>query len=134
MDIDVLGSIDAMLGGAPTRAVSTYLGESEESTRTGLRAGVAALLANLIHRSSNATGAAEIWNTATSKDVDSGSVSLPSALGQRGGFDATVATGQSLLGSLLGGRASAVSQAIAQRSGVRASSATALLALAAPVL
>ena len=131
---DIVGSIGRLLGGQ-TSTLSALLGESEEGTGAGLRAIVPALLASLVSKGVDSRGARELFGKLNSSTVDPG---LPgnfaSMLGNRGGFDTLIESGQGLLGYLIPGRSGAVSDAVSRSSGIKSSSASALLGMAAPLL
>ena len=135
MKIDILDSMSSMLGGSFIRQASTLLGETEEGTRAGVRSGVPALLASLVRDSADPAGAAEIYRTVTGNAVDPGiEGKLGNILGSRGSLESTLSTGESLLGSVLGNRTGGLTHALSQVAGIRPSSATTLLAIAAPLL
>jgi OmpA-OmpF porin, OOP family len=135
MSINILESMSSMLGGPVTRQASAVLGESDESTRSGLRVGVPALLAGLMRSSANPGDASNLFHTVTSNAVDGDIDSkLGNIVGNRHTLDSTLSTGGSLLSSVLGNRASGVAQAVSQVAGIKSASATSMLALVAPLL
>jgi outer membrane protein OmpA-like peptidoglycan-associated protein len=135
MNTDILGSINSMLGGQVPQKISGLLGESEGATRAALHAAIPALLAGVMQKTSDAGGASALYRTVTSDGVDSGIVgNVTNLFGSRSNFDSIVSGGGTLIGSLLGNRAGAVAHAVSQVSGVKPSSATALLAMGAPIL
>ncbi len=135
MNTDIISSINSMFGGQATQGISNLLGESEDATRAGLRTAIPTLLAGLMQKTSDAGGAAQLYRTVTSDAVDSGIAGkVASLFGSQRSLDSVVAGGESLLGSLLGSRTGAVAHAVSQVSGVKPSSASALLAVGAPVL
>jgi hypothetical protein len=135
MAIDILGSLDAILAGAPRRKLGELLGEPQEGVRSGLRGALPALLARLVQRARDPRGASALLGRVAHPRTDAGiTTNLLGALGDRGSFDALVGGGEDALGSLLGARSHATSQAIAQVAGVNPSSASRLLALAVPLL
>ena len=135
MNTDIISSINSMFGGQTTQGISRLLGESEDATRAGLRTAIPALLAGLMQKTSDAGGAAQLYRTVTSDAVDSGITGkVASLFGSQRSLDSLVAGGESLLGSLLGSRSGAVAHAVSQVSGLKPSSASALLAVGAPLL
>src|SRR5688572_649057 len=135
MSFNILDSMGSLLGGPVVRQASTLLGESEEGTRAGMRAGVPALLASLMRNSSDSAGAAEVYRTVTDPTVDADiDTKLGDILGNRGNLTSTLATGESLFSSLLGNRAGGVTHAVSQVAGIKPGSATSLLAMIAPLL
>jgi len=135
MTVNVLDSLSSIFGSQITRQVSAFFGDSEESTRAGLRASFSTLLAGLVHKSTIAGGADELLGTVTSESVDSSAnTRLASILANRGSLDPALATGESMVKSIFGNRSGSVVSAVSEVSGVKASSATGLLAMAAPML
>jgi len=114
---------------------STYLGESGATTRSAITAAIPAVLAGLAQQSSTAAGAAQLFNTITSPQVDSG---LADGLGGwLGGGTKTaglLAQGSSLLRGVFGERTGSVTEAISSLSGMKMSSASTLLGLAVPAI
>jgi len=134
MTIDIIDAVSSTLGGL-ARQASTLLGESESSTRATLSAGSTSLLAGLLQESADPHRSRDVFNVVTSGGVDSAiERKLPSLLGDRGHLQGLLSTGETLLGSLFGARSSGIAQALSQVTGVKPTSATSLLALAAPVL
>lgn len=135
MAIDILDALKSAFGSPVTRQVGTFFGDSEEATRSGLRSSFSALLAGVLHKSNAPGGAQDVYRAVTSDTVDPGLPSrVGSLLGNRGSLEAQLGSGESLLSSIFGSRSTGVAQAISEVSGVRPSSATGLLALAAPML
>ena len=135
MALDILDSLKSAFGSPVTRQISAIFGDSEDSTRSGLRSSFSALLAGVLNKSRTPGGAEDVYRTVTSDNVEA---TLPSRitglLDNRGSLDASLATGESMLGSIFGNRTSGVTQAISEVSGLKLSSATGLLAMAAPML
>jgi uncharacterized protein DUF937 len=135
MNTDIISSIASMFGGQTTQKISSLLGEPEDATRAGLRSAMPALLAGLMQKTSDPGGATQLYRTVTGDTVDSGITGkIASLFGNRSNLDSLVTGGESLLGSLLGNRTGAVAHAVSQVSGLKTSSASALLAIGAPVL
>ncbi len=134
MATDMIGTITRLLGGQSS-SISALLGESEEHTGAGLRAVVPALLAGLVSRGADTRGARGLLEKLGSSTVDPGlAAGLPAMLRNRENFGALLESGQGLLGYLIGGRSGAVSDAVSRVAGIKPSSASALLGMAAPVL
>ncbi len=135
MTIDILESLNSALGAPVTRQLSSLLGEDENSTRAAMRTTGPSLLAGLMQRATSPTGMEDVFSAATDDRLDSGIVSkLGGILGNRGAMDAMQGVGASLLGSLFGNRTGALSNAISQTTGVRASSASSLMSFALPLV
>jgi outer membrane protein OmpA-like peptidoglycan-associated protein len=135
MSINILDSLSTILDGGLARQISTLLGESEQSTGAGLKTSTTALLAGLMHSSSDEAGAQQLMRTVSSPAVDSSiGKKLTGALGSLGGLESILSSGETLLSSLFGGRSTGMANAISQVTGVKSSTATSLLALATPAL
>lgn len=135
MNPNVLDMFNATLGGPLMRQVSSYLGESEDSTRTALRSTGPALLAGMIQRAASPSGVGELFRAVTADSVDPGIAGkLAGMFANRGTLGSLLGSGESLSGLLLGPRTADVSNAVADVSGVRPNSAMTLLSLGAPLL
>ena len=118
---------DPMLGN-----VAGQLGESPQAVSTGMKAGIAAILAGLVSKAGDSGAMNQVAQAAT--DIDPGAVlSDPGALIGAGTASATAPTG-GLLSVLFGGRAGEIADMIAQASGMKSSSASALLSMAIPLV
>lgn len=134
MTIDILGSMGRLLS-AQSPTVSALLGETEEGTSAGMRAIVPALLASVVSKGADARGARELMGKLTTSTVDTSITgNLTSLLANRGGLASLIETGQGLLGFLMGGRTGQVSDAVSRVAGIKPSSASSLLGMAAPLL
>jgi len=135
MNIDLLGMFNAAFGGPQIRQASQYLGEAEDNTHAAVRSAAPALLFGLMQRASSPSGAAEIFRTIGSEGIDPGIGSkLSEMFVNRGTMGSLLNAGENLSGTLLGSRTGALSNALAETSGVRPNSAMAVLSLCAPLL
>ncbi|HEY6642528.1 OmpA family protein [Povalibacter sp.] len=135
MNPDLLDMFHSVLGGPLIRQAAAYLGESEDTTRTAVRAVAPTLLAGLVQRAASPAGVSEVFRLVTGDSVDPGIASkLAGMLANRGVLSSLLGSGHSLSSMLFGSQTSAVSSAIAEVSGMRPSSAMTLLSLGAPVL
>lgn len=135
MNIDILESLNSVLGTPVTRQLSSLLGENEDSTRAAMRTTGPSLLAGLMQRATSPTGMDDVFNAVNDDRLDSGIVGkLGSILGNRGAMDSMQGIGASLLGGLFGNRTGPLSTAISQTTGVRASSASSLMSFALPLI
>lgn len=133
--MDILDSLNSAFGGPLVKQASSFLDEPENNTRSAARSTFPALLASLIHKSTTPSGAADAYRSITSDAVDSGITGqLSNILGNRGSLDSLLSNGEHLTSGLLGNRSGGVANAIAQVAGIRPGSATALLAMGAPLL
>jgi len=135
MSFDILESLSSTLGGPLIRQLSSTLGESEDGMRTAARSVGPAILGGLLQQSATPSGAASIFQAVNDTRVDSGIVGkLSSILGNRGNLDSLLEVGQSLAGTVFGGRSGAVTNALSQVAGIKPGSAVALLSTALPVV
>jgi len=114
--------------------VAKHLGESEMTTRSALGAAVPAVLAGLLQQSSTPSGAAQLFQSITGPQIESGLGQVGSWLG---GGDRTanlLSQGSSLLNSIFGRKTGAVAEAIGAASGMRISSVSTLLTMAMPAI
>jgi outer membrane protein OmpA-like peptidoglycan-associated protein len=135
MAVNLLEMLQSSIGPSLVSAASTYLGESETTTRSALGAAMPALLASLAQQGSTAAGASQLYRTITAPEVDTGLLgNLGAWLGGRKAGSAP-SLAETALGSLFPGqKATALAGAIGAISGMKSSSVTGLLGLAAPVL
>lgn len=135
MSFDILESLNAALGGPITRQLSSFLGESEETTRSALRTIGPTMLAGVMRQAATPTGAADVFRAVNDERIDSGIVGkLGTLLGNRGSFDSMRGVGDALTSAVFGNRSGALSDAISQVAGVRPGSVTSLLSMGLPVL
>ena len=127
--------VTSSFGGPVLRQISTLFGESEAGTHAAVSSAVPTLLASALQKIGMPGGASELMRTITSDTVDSGIAgALPGLVGSQAGVNQLLARGEPLANSLLGTRAGGVTHAIAETSGLKPSSVTALLSMAAPLL
>lgn len=135
MSLNILETLSSALGGPLIRQLSSSLGESEDATRSAVHATGPTLLASLVQRVTQPSGATDVFRMVTDDRVDDGIVGkLSSALGNRGSFDSLTSTGEGFGRSLFGDRGNAVADALASTSGVKSGSAMKLMSLGLPIL
>src|SRR5262245_45111729 len=92
--LDILDSLKSGFGSPATRQVSSYFGDAEEATRSGLRSSFTALLAGVLNRSTTPTGAEDVYRAVTSSSVDPTLTSrVSSLLGNRGSLESALGSG-----------------------------------------
>ena len=135
MAANLLEAMQGSMGSALLGEASKYLGESETVTKSALGAAMPALLAGLMQQSGTASGATQLFRTLTGPQTNT------DLLGNLGGWlsggsrtAGVVAQGESMLSSLFGERTGALANAVGAISGMKLSSVTTLLAVAAPAL
>jgi outer membrane protein OmpA-like peptidoglycan-associated protein len=133
MAVNLLEMMQGSLGQTLAREASRYLGESETATKAAVGAALPALLAGVVQQGATPGGLADLFRTLTGPQVD------PGLMTRLGGMLATgdksvVNLGGTLLGALFGDRTGALTGAISSMSGMKSSSISTLLALAAPAV
>ena len=133
MAVNLLEMLQGSLGPTLAREASRYLGESETATRSAVGAALPALLAGLAQQGSTSSGAAELFRTLTGSRIDTGFMNNLGGM-LAGGDKSVLSLGGTLLSSLFGDRTGAMTSAISSISGMKSSSVSTLLALAAPAV
>jgi outer membrane protein OmpA-like peptidoglycan-associated protein len=132
--MNILSLIQSQLSPQTLEQISNAVGESPEGTKSALGTAFPALLGSLLGKAnSSPSGVTDIFNMLKQGQGQGWSDSMGNVLGSLTG-GAPQATHQSLLSSLLGSKLGPVSDFIASRAGIRGSSATSLLSMAAPLL
>jgi len=129
--MNILSLIQSQLSPQAIGQISNTVGESPENTKSALGTAVPAVLGSLIGKANaSPDGATQIFNTLQQHQgswMDSISSTLSS------GAQAQTGTG-SLLNSILGSRLGPVAEFISSHCGIKSSSATSLLGMAAPLV
>ena len=133
MSANLFELVQGSLGSTLVREASRYIGESENTTKAAVGAALPGILAGIMQQGSTSSGAAELFRSLTGSQIDP---ALTSKLGGMlaSGDKSVLALGSTLLGSLFGDRTGAMTSAISSMSGMKASSVSTLLALAAPAV
>jgi OOP family OmpA-OmpF porin len=135
MAVNLLDMLQSSVGQSLVGEASKYLGESEATTRSALGAALPALLAGFVQQGSTGAGASRLYEMITGPAVDTGLLGNLGAWlgGTKAGSMAPL--GESVLNLVVPGKnAGALASAVSAISGMKASSVTALLGAAAPVL
>src|SRR6185369_5760083 len=133
--MNILSLIQNQLSPETIGQISTAVGESPEGTKSALGTAFPALLGSLLGKAnSSPSGVTDIFNMLKQGQTQGGwSDAIGNVMGGLSG-GAPQAANQSLLSSLLGSKLGPVADFIASRCGIRGSSATSLLGMAAPLL
>jgi outer membrane protein OmpA-like peptidoglycan-associated protein len=115
------------------KAAST-LGESDSSIRRGIGAAFPALLSGVATRSDDAGFASSLFDLVRSPANDGGVLNDVDSLFSAGSTSPMMNLGGKLLTSLFGGGASGITNALAGYAGMKNSSASTLLSVAAPLV
>lgn len=114
---------------------SNTLGDSEGGISKAISSSIATVLGGLVYKSKDSNAMGSVMNLVAENASHSGEVlsNLPSLLSGFGNSSA-VSSGSKLLGLLFGNNQSDVTDVIARTSGIKGSSASSLLGMAAPLL
>jgi outer membrane protein OmpA-like peptidoglycan-associated protein len=131
MAVNLLEMLGSSLGSDAPGAASTFLGESETSTKSAINSLLPALLLGMSSKAATAPGASDLFRVITGPNVDTGLVgNLAGFLGGGEKTNGLLSLGSSLASSLLGsGAVGGLSGQLASLAGMRPSSATSLIAL-----
>lgn len=111
---------------------SSLLGESENNTATAFSQAIPGILAGLLHRSADAN----VVNTVAGafKEPDLGNVLVNPATALTSGGSGLIEKGKAFLSGIFGDKLTALSNSLSESSGVKSSSATSILSMAAPLV
>lgn len=133
--MNLWNELSASITGDTVDQVAAATGENVDATRRGLiGAALPAVVAGAAEKFSGEAGAARLLDEARATDPDGTLLDdFGSAVRPGPGAESAQRVGRGFLGSLFGSRTDAVTDAIADHAGIRTSSASALLAIAAPL-
>jgi OOP family OmpA-OmpF porin len=134
--MNLLNLIQSQLSPQAVGQISNAMGESPEGTRSALSTAIPALLGSLVGKATaSPSGATEVFNLIKEGPGQGTgwSDSITDAAGNLSGRAAQPAS-PSLLSSLLGSKLGPVTDFISSRCGIRGTSATSLLGMAAPLI
>lgn len=135
MASNLLEMLQSAFGNQLVSQASSVLGESPASTKSAVGAALPALLGGLMQQGSTLEGASKLLGAITGPNVNTGILSdLAGALGGGSQTSSLTSLGSTLLGSLFGDKVGALSNAVASLAGIKGTSATTLLGLAAPLV
>jgi outer membrane protein OmpA-like peptidoglycan-associated protein len=136
MAVNLLDTITKGLGSDFAGMAGRFLGESQSTTQSALGSLVPVLLGALAQKGSTAEGAGSLLNLINSPNVNADWTSSLGSLFSGGGAGANqlASMGQGLVSSLLGEKAGGLVNALSSQSGMKASSATNLLAMVVPLI
>ncbi|NEX92693.1 OmpA family protein [Caulobacter sp. 17J65-9] len=133
--MNLWNELKASITGDTVDQVAAATGESVEATRRGLiGAALPAVLTGAVEKFSGEAGAVRLLDEARAVDPDGTLLDDFGAAVRPGpGADTARRVGQGFLGNLFGARTDAVADVVANHAGIRKSSASALMAIAAPL-
>jgi len=130
---NLIETIHGYLTPSVVRSASSIVGESESSTTNALHSTVPALLGGLLNSSSTQEGAEGLAGMVQEGGYGAAAENPASLFAGGSTTSSAMSAGQSMVGKIFGDKASAVSDHIASSSGVKPSSASALMSLLAPL-
>lgn len=135
MATNLLEMLTETLGSQFAKQASEFLGESESTTKSALGLALPALLGGLAKQGSTLDGAASLLKTLGGSNVDTGLLgNIAGLFSEKGKTDSLVTLGTSLLGNVFGDKVGSIASTIASLTGLKSSSSSSLLGLAAPFL
>lgn len=135
MSINLLGLLKDQLSGDVVSKIAGVIGDSPSSTQTALASALPSIVAGAVEKASDTNGAGTLFNMLSSGNHD-GSIlnNLGSLLGRGPATQDLISSGAGILSLLFGDKASGVANLISNISGIKSSSASSLLGLAAPIV
>ena len=135
MSNNLLELLTESLGSQITQHASEFLGEPESNTKSALGMILPALLGTLTKQGSTLDGATSLLKTLGGSNIDTGLLSnLAGLFSDKSKSDSLVALGTSLVTSLFGETAGSIAGTIASLTGLKSSSSSNLLYMAAPLV
>jgi len=133
--MNLLKMLQDQMGGELMEKAGSFLGESTETTSSAMGAALPSILGSLISKGSSQSGASGILDMVTKGGFDGGMLSNIGSM--FGGGDATsglIKSGGGILSSLMGNKLGGLTDMIASMSGMKKSSSSSLLSMAAPIV
>lgn len=117
-----------------TGALSSRLGESESAVQKGFQGGLASVLGALAGKAGDSDFLKMIFNMITGPGAGAGLLSSLGAVASGSANPAVMDLGNRFLSQVFGSQQSTVASAICSASGLKSSSATSILSMAAPMV
>ena len=135
MSINLLDLAKGYLGNAVMSKASQFLGESEANTQKGMDHILPSLLGGLMSKGSTQSGLNSIMGMLDSQDANGGILNDVAGLFSGGeNSNSIMNMGSGIVSSLLGNKAGGIIDMITSASGMKRSSSSNLLSMAAPIL
>lgn len=135
MATNLLEMFTDAIGDQIASQASQYLGESESGTKSALGMLLPALLGGVAKHGSTVSGAADLLKTLGGAQLDTGLLGNLAGLFSGGGrTDALVSLGTTLVKGVFGDKAGSLVDTVASLTGLKSSSSSSLLYMAAPLL
>ncbi len=133
--MNLLKMLQDQMGGELMEQAGKFLGESKENTSSAMGAALPSILGSLISKGSSQSGASGILDMVTKGGFNGDMLSnLGSMFGGGDSTSGLVKSGGGILSSLLGNKMGGLVDTIASLSGMKKSSSSSLLSMAAPIV
>lgn len=129
----LVDSLMGLVGPQVISALSSRVGESESAVRGGLQSSAATLLGSMASKAGDTGLMGQLFNMVTGTGTQ-GMLGNLTSLASSGPSGVVGELGSKFLGTLLGNQQSAAVDAISKSAGMRSSSASSILAMAAPLV
>ena len=135
MSINLLDIVKQQLTGSVLDKISSFLGEDKGAISTGLGVALPSVLGGMANKATDINGAQTLLTALSSGNHD-GSIfnSLGSLLGGGSATQGLLSSGSTTVNSLFGNKVSGIVDFIASHAGIKSSSASSLMSMAAPLL
>ncbi len=137
MTTNLLSLAQEAMGGDFSRLAGQYLGESQGATQSALGALLPAVLGTIVQKGATTESASGLMSLINSANLDTSSLTNVGTLFGGGGTaasDVLKAGSSRLVPALFGDKSGALANALSSASGIKASSATNLIALVVPII
>ena len=135
MAINLLDVLHSQIGEDVMSKAAQFLGEDSSSIQKALGAALPSVLGGVAGQANNVSGASNLLNMLSSGGHD-GSIfsNLSSLMGGGSATQGLVSSGSNIIRGLFGDKTSGIVDAIAAHAGIKSSSASSLLGMAAPMV
>ncbi len=135
MSINLLDVLKNQMSGDLVNRASQFLGEDNSAVQRAMNAVLPCVLGGVASQGSSVSGASNLLNMLSSGGHD-GSIfsNLSSLMGGGSATQGLVSSGSSIIRGLFGDKTSSIVDAISSHAGVKSSSASSLLSMAAPMV
>jgi OOP family OmpA-OmpF porin len=135
MNINLMDLLKSQLGGQVVEQASKFLGEESSATQSAMSGILPTLMGGLIGKTSTTEGANSIFNLIKSGNHDGGILNNLTGLFSNGAQNQGIMNvGTSLLSSIFGNKVGNIVDMITSFSGMKKSSSSSLLSMAAPLV
>lgn len=134
MSLNLLDLAKGYLTNAAVEKVSEFLGENPTTVQSGISAALPTILGSIMNTASTGDGLSSIMGLLKNNDQSNVLSNFSETLGNKNGMETMLSGGQGILSSLLGNNLGSVVSAISSFSGLKSSSSSSLLSMAAPLL